>query len=126
MFFLIASHLTRTLAQVRFAPHDCLVVSARVSTPQRVVFPKVQLGSTLVGYLGIPDVFDRREYRDAGTLEIQVDGATVASASADVDDGWVRFEAPTKPGVADITVIASAAGRPDQTRKICFAAEARE
>jgi len=116
------TRLQRVLAEVGFEPHDCLVITA----PARVTFPKLQLGTTLVGYMGIPDVFERREYREPGTLQVEIGGANVAVATAGVDDGWVRFEAKTQPGVADVTVIASATAGPGQHRKICFAAEARE
>jgi hypothetical protein len=112
--------------EVGFEPHDCVVVTARPGAPTRVTFPHLTLGRTLVGYVGIPDVFERRDYRDPGTLAIEIAGTTMASATAGVDDGWVRFEAATTPGVADVTVVTTTTGRPDQRRRLCFAAEARE
>jgi hypothetical protein len=112
--------------EVGFEPHDCVVVTARAGATTRVTFPHLPLGRTLVGYVGIPDVFERRDYRDPGTLAVEIAGATVASATAGVDDGWVRFEAATTPGVADVTFVATTTGRPDQRRRLCFAAEARQ
>nr|HEX4318819.1 hypothetical protein [Kofleriaceae bacterium] len=112
--------------EVGFEPHACLELSVKAGTTMRVTFPKLQLGTTLVGYVGIPDVFERRDYRDPGTLSVEIAGATVASAIAGVDDGWVRFEAATTPGVAAVTFEVSTTGKPDQHRKLCFAAEARE
>lgn len=106
--------LPRTLDEVGFDPHDCLEIAPK----QRATFSNVNVGSTLVGYAGIPDIFDRRDNREPGTLTVEVDGKT-ATATAGVDDGWVRFEVATTPGVATITV--SATGR-----KLCWAAEARE
>ncbi len=112
--------------EVGFEPHDCIVVTARPNIATRVTFPDLPLGHTLVGYVGIPDVFERRDYRDPGTLAVEIAGATVATATAGVDDGWVRFVAPTQPGSADVTFVATATGRADQHRRLCFAAEARE
>jgi hypothetical protein len=101
--------------EVGFAPHACVVVTTRPGATTRVTFPRLPLGRVLVGYVGIPDVFDRRDYREP-----------VAAATAGVDDGWVRFEAATTPGVADVAFVANVTGRADQRRRLCFAAEARE
>ena len=87
-----------------------------------MTFPQLELGGELVGYVGIADVFTRRDVRDPATLSVEVGGKVVASATAGVDDGWVRFAAPTTPGPADVTfVVGSAAAN----RLVCFAAEAR-
>jgi hypothetical protein len=67
-------------------------------------------------------VFTRRDVRVPARLDVEIGGTVVASATAGVDDGWVRFSAPTTPGTADVTFIASADA---QNRLICFAAEAR-
>ena len=91
-------------------------------TPVRLTFPQLALGTELVGYIGIADVFTRRDERSPAKLDVEIGGAVVASATAGVDDGWVRFAAPTTPGAADVTFVASSAGG---NRLICFAAEAR-
>ena len=111
------------LAEVGFAPHRCLQVVPPPGKMVRVVFPGVPLGGKLVGYVGLADVFTRRDIRAPGKLEIEIAGKVVASAVAGVDDGWVRFEAATTPGVADIAVIASADA---PQRLICFAVETRQ
>src|SRR5262249_54437032 len=113
---------TLELAEVGFAPHRCLQVTPVPGRPVRVTFPKLPLGGALVGYVGLADVFTRREIRAPGTLEVELAGKIVASAHPGVDDGWVRFEAPTTPGDTDVTFIARAEA---PQRLICFAAEAR-
>ena len=90
--------------------------------PTRVTFRQLQLGTTLVGYAGLADVFTRRDIRAPGELAVEIAGKPVASLRLGVDDGWVRFEAPTTPGVGDVTFVASADA---PQRQICFAAEAR-
>lgn len=111
------------LAEVGFAPHRCIQVVPNAGKPVRITFPGVRLGRELVGYVGLADVFTRRDVRAPGHLELELDGRVVARATAGVDDGWVRFAAPTTPGVADVTFVARAAAT---NRLICFAAEARE
>jgi hypothetical protein len=114
---------TLELAEVGFAPHRCLQVSPAPGKPLRITFPALALGRELVGYAGIADVFTRRDVRSPGGLEVEVGGKVVASIGPGVDDGWVRFAAPTAPGRADVTFIVRAK---DANRRICFAAEARQ
>lgn len=111
------------LAEVGYAPHRCVQITPSPGRPVRITFPRLQLGSTLVGYVGLADVFTRRDIRAPGSLAVEIGGRTVASVTAGVDDGWVRFETATTPGPADVTFIASATAR---QRLICFAAEARQ
>jgi hypothetical protein len=84
------------------------------------------LGRELVGHVGLADVFTRRDVRDPGRLVVKVDGRVVADVTVGVDDGWVRFAAPTAAR-ADATVefAATAVGPRARDRRICFAAEAR-
>lgn len=112
---------TLELAEVGFAPHRCL----QLEPPDHgVVTMKVpmQLGTSLVGYVGLADVFKRRNIRTPGTLEIRV-GPASRIVTFGVDDGWVRFELPTTPGAGEVEFLASAISH---ERLICFAAEARE
>jgi hypothetical protein len=109
---------TLELTEVGFAPHRCLQVSPAPGTPVRITFPHLPLGRELVGYVGIADVFTRRDVRSPGRLDVEIAGRIAASATAGVDDGWVRFAAPTAPGPA--------ARATDPGRRICFAAEARQ
>jgi hypothetical protein len=113
---------TLELAEVGFAPHRCLQASPAPGTPLRIRFPAFPLGTELVGYVGIADVFTRRDVRSPGKLEVELAGKVIASAVAGVDDGWVRFAAATPPGAADVTFVVRAT---DAGRRICFAAEAR-
>lgn len=114
---------TLELAEVGYAPHRCLQIVPAPNRPARVTFPHLPLGTTLVGYVGLADVFTRRDIRAPGTLTVEIAGKQVAAVTAGVDDGWVRFEAPTTPGPADVTFVASATA---PQRLICFAAEARQ
>jgi hypothetical protein len=111
------------LAEVGFAPHRCVQVTPVPGKPTRVTFHGVQLGTTLVGYAGLADVFTRRDIRAPGQLAVELAGKPIATAELGVDDGWVRFEAPTTPGTSDVTFVASADA---PQRQICFAAEARK
>lgn len=113
---------TLVLAEVGFAPHRCIQAVPSGTGPLRITFAQVPLGAQLVGYVGIADVFTRRDVRDPGQLAVEIGGTVVARATAGVDDGWVRFAAPTTPGAADVTIVVEsrAAGR-----LVCFAAEAR-
>lgn len=114
---------TLELTEVGFAPHRCLQISPARGTPVRIGFPQLPLGRELVGYVGIADVFTRRDVRSPGRLEVEISGKVVASAEAGVDDGWVRFAAATQPGVAEVVFVVRAS---DANRRICFAAEARQ
>ncbi|HEY0192254.1 MAG TPA: hypothetical protein VGC42_14130 [Kofleriaceae bacterium] len=116
-------HPALTLAEVGFAPHRCLQLSPVPGVPLRIVFPAFPLGRQLVGYVGIADVFTRRDVRSPVALEVELGGAVIASATAGVDDGWVRFAAATPPGAGDVAFVLHAA---DANRKLCFAAEARQ
>ena len=111
------------LAEVGFAPHRCIQVTPSPGTPARITFPELPLGSELVGYVGIADVFTRRDERSAIRIDVEIGGNIVAGAGAGVEDGWVRFAAPTTPGVADVTFVVTAiAGG----KLACFAAETRK
>ena len=113
---------TLELTEVGFAPHRCIQITPAPKSSVRITFPQLPLGSTLVGHVGLADIFTRRSPRGPGRLAVEIGGTVVASVTAGVDDGWVRFEAATTPGAADVTFVASA---DDPHRLICFAAEAR-
>jgi hypothetical protein len=110
------------LAEVGFAPHRCLQVTPAPGAPVTLTFPQTALGTTLVGYVGLADVFTRRDIRAPGELAVAINGTEVAHVKPGVDDGWVRFTAPTTPGVAEVVVTASATA---PQRKICFSITGR-
>jgi hypothetical protein len=118
-----AARPTLELAEVGFAPHRCLQASPLPGQPLRIGFPQLPLGRQLVGYVGIADVFTRRDVRSPARLDVELGGTVIASAVAGVDDGWVRFAAATPPGPADVVFVLRAS---DGNRRICFAAEARQ
>lgn len=110
------------IAEVGFEPHRCIQLVPSPGHPVTLTLPML-LGTRLVGYAGLADVFTRRDIRAPGTLAVSVAGREVARVSPGVDDGWVRFDAATTPGQADVTFTASADA---PQRLICFAAEARQ
>jgi hypothetical protein len=114
------------LEEVGFAPHRCVVVVPQPGQTVRISYPAAALGTQLVGYVGLADVFTRRDVRDPGRLVVSVDGRALADVTAGVDDGWVRFAAPTQPrAAAAVEFAATAVGPRARDRRICFAAEAR-
>ncbi len=120
-----------SLEEVGFEPHRCILARPQPPTPRRsepppvtVTFPRARLGGVLVGYVGLADVFTRRDDREPARLEVLVDGEVVAERKVGVDDGWVRFDAKTAPSEsATVEFRATAYGR---KRLVCFAAEARK
>jgi hypothetical protein len=110
------------IAEVGFEPHRCIELVPSPGHPAKLTIP-MTLGTKLVGGAGLADVFTRRDIRAPGTLAVEIAGKEVARVQPGVDDGWVRFEAPTAPGAAEVTFIASADA---PQRLICFAAEARQ
>ncbi|HUS29518.1 MAG TPA: hypothetical protein VMZ53_13490 [Kofleriaceae bacterium] len=111
------------LAEVGFAPHECLQIVPAPNHPVRITFPQLQLGSKLVVGVGLADVFTRRDIRAPATLAIEIAGKQVAATSAGVDDGWVKLTAATAPGPSDVTFIVSANA---PQRLVCFMAEAHQ
>jgi hypothetical protein len=108
------------LAEIGFAPRRCVQVVPAPGGSVRITFPHFVLGSQLVGYVGLADVFTRRDVR-----EPVLGGQVLTRTKVGIDDGWVRFSAATTPGVAELTVIASAPSPRARDRLICFALESR-
>lgn len=115
-----------SLEEVGFAPHRCVKAVPPPDRTIEVAYPSVELGRELVGYVGLADVFTRRDIRDPGELTVTIDGAEVARVRAGVGDGWVRFAVETEPrSGARVVFAARAVGKDARDRRICFAAEAR-
>ena len=113
------------LQEVGFEPHQCVKVVPRPDQSASLLFESVALGSKIVGYVGLADVFTRRDVREPGQLELFVNGASVATVVAGVDDGWRRFEVETTRGQGSVEFRLTALGPGARDRRICFAAEAR-
>lgn len=122
----IAQRPTAVLEEVGFRPRRCVRGVPRPNGTISIVYPAARLGGSIVGYVGLADVFTRREIREPGHLRLAVGGKVVAEVTAGVDDGWVRFEASTTPGEAAVEFQLTAVGRNARSRLICFAAEARQ
>ncbi|HET6614196.1 MAG TPA: hypothetical protein VFG83_19490 [Kofleriaceae bacterium] len=115
-----------SLEEVGFEPHRCVRVEPRPDQTVTVTYPSARLGQKLVGYVGLADVFTRRDIRDPGRLEVAINGTKVAVTQVGVDSGWVKFSAATAPSPsARVTFSATAVGPHARDRLICFAAEAR-
>jgi hypothetical protein len=113
------------LQEVGFEPHRCVKVVPKPNQSASMRYESVLLGREIVAYVGLADVFTRRDIRDPGQFEIFVDGKSVVSAKVTVDNGWQRVVAPTSPGSASVEFRFSALGERARDRRICFAAEAR-
>jgi len=113
------------IAEVGFDPHRCVQVVPRPGQSVTLDYGLVELGTSLVGGVGLADVFTRRDTRTPGQLELRIDARIVATATFGVDDGWVRFAADTTPGPHRVEVIATALTGKGKDRVICFALEAR-
>lgn len=108
-------------------PEDCDPADAAGNAVIRVALPQVALGSQLVGYVGLADVFTRRDIRNPGELAVEIDGQRVVTKRVGVDDGWVKWSVPTTPGPHAVALIATAiGGKAARDRLICVAAEARQ
>jgi hypothetical protein len=113
------------LAEVGFDPHRCVQLAPAANGSVHVTIPGAMLGTELVGYVGLADVFTRRDVREPGRLVVSIGGREVARVDVGDDDGWVRFDAKTQPGPADVTFTGTALGPGARDRLICVAAEAR-
>jgi hypothetical protein len=110
------------IEEVGFEPHRCVRIIPKPGKTVDVTYENVELGTTLVGYVGLADIFTRRDIREPGRLEVFVGGESAAIVEPGVDDGWVRFEAATESGTGSVRFSVSAAV---PKRLVCFAAEAR-
>ena len=115
-----------SLQEVGFEPHRCVKVVPKPNQTVTMRYESVRLGSEIVAYVGLADVFTRRDVRSPGRMEIFVNDAMVASATATVDNGWQRVVAPTTNGQASVEFRFTAVGEGARDRRICFAAEARQ
>ena len=115
-----------SLEEVGFEPHRCIQVVPKPDQTAIMNFGSVALGTKIVGFVGLADIFTRRDVRDPGRLSVLVDGKLETSITAGIDDGWQRFEVATSPGLGDVEFRLTAVGINARDRRICFAAEARE
>ena len=113
----------RVLEEVGFTPRHCVLAVPRPGEQGHVRFDEVDLGDELVGYVGLADIFTRRDIREPGALRVLIDGEQVAAIEPGIDDGWVRFAATTESRAGATVEFLASAEAPD--RRICFAAEAR-
>ncbi len=115
-----------SLQEVGFEPHRCIKVVPKPNKSVSMRFEAASLGNEIVAYVGLADVFTRRDVRDPGKLEILVNDTIVATKVVTVDNGWQRVVAATSPGTGSVEFRLSAVGEGARDRRICFAAEARQ
>ena len=115
-----------SLEEVGFEPHQCIKVVPRPGQTAIVTFSQIALGSKIVGFVGLADIFTRRDVREPGRLTLYVDGELRVTVTSGIDSGWKRFEAETTPGIRDVEFHLTAVGAGARDRRICFAAEARK
>jgi len=109
--------------EVGFSPRRCVRVEPMPTETVTLAYRDVRLGTRLVGYVGLADVFTLRRVREPARLSVLIDGREVAQRVVGVDDGWVRFEAITEPrAAARVSFVATAAA---VDRQVCFAAQVR-
>jgi hypothetical protein len=114
------------LQEVGFEPHRCIKVVPKPNQVASMRFGAATLGSHLVAYVGLADIFTRRDIREPGRFEILIDDKLVSTANVTVDNGWQRVEVPTTSGSASVEFRMTAVGKGARDRRICFAAEARQ
>jgi hypothetical protein len=116
------------VTEVGFAPHRCVQVQPTPGAPLRITWPALPLGTRLVGYVGLADIFKRRDATAPARLDVELGGQVVASVTMTNTSGWMRFEAPTTPGPSDVTFVATVEGKgaAARDRLVCFGAEARQ
>ncbi len=116
-----------SLEEVGFTPRRCVLVEPLPDQTAHIIYMEVPLGRELVGYVGLADVFTRRDVRDPGRLVVKVDDQVIADVAFGVDDGWVRFASPVHARAASrIEFAVTAVGPRARDRRICFAAETRK
>lgn len=114
------------LQEVGFEAHRCIKVVPKPDKTASMRFESVTLGSELVAYVGLADVFTRRDVRAPGRLEILVNGSMVSTSKVTNNNGWQRVAVDTQPGQATVEFRMTAVGKDARDRRICFAAEARQ
>ena len=116
-----------SLQEVGFTPRRCVMTVPQPNKTVVIRYPTVVLGSRLVGHVGLADVFTRRDIRDPGRIDVEVDGHSVFARDVGVEDGWVRFELETEPSPAsEVVVRLRAIGAAARDRRLCFSLEARK
>ena len=113
-------------AEVGFAPHRCVQATPAPNQTLRITFPKLALGRELVGYVGLADIFKRREITAPARLDGELGGVIATSVTMTNTSGWQRFAVATTPGAADVTFALTAIGPGARDRQVCFAAESRQ
>jgi hypothetical protein len=112
------------LDEIGFRPRKCVRGEPVAGAQPAVIYRDVELGRSIVGFVGLADVFTRRDIRSPVEFSVTLNGDEVANVSVGVDDGWVRFEVATD-GVERGT-IGFHPRAVDAKRLVCFAAEARQ
>lgn len=109
------------LTEVDFLPRQCVEVVPTPDEPVRLV-TRVVLGESLLGGVGLADVFTRRDLREPAEFAIEIDGHEVTRMTVGVEDGWEPIHVATAPGVHEVAYVVQSRER---ERHVCFLLEAR-
>ena len=111
------------LEEVGFRPRWCAVATPVPGKPISLEWSKVALGDQLVGYVGLADVFTRRDIRDPGRFSLKIDDKEVVSMDVGVEEGWKQFSVATPQASGRVVLVFDAAV---PRRRLCFAMQARQ
>lgn len=120
-------HARADVYEVAHEPHRCMKMPPGPWREHK----GVTLGSELVIYAGIADVWSRRDNEAFARVRVLVDGNEVASASIGNDSGWFALPAiATTPGPHDVqfdVTLDKERGNPAKAKlDVCIAAESRQ
>lgn len=88
-------------AEVGYRPRRCLALDFEDGASVELS-ARAELGARLRGHLGFSD-FNGRARNDAPVLvELEIGGAPRARWALTDNQGWVAFEVPTEPGLAEL------------------------
>lgn len=113
-----------SLEEVGFEPHRCIRVEPRPGQEVELRYSSARLGTQLVVFVGLADIFTRRDIREPADLRVEINGTVAARKRVGIDDGWAPLVIDTQPAEsAEVTFVVGAAV---SRRLVCFAAEARK
>lgn len=111
--------------EIGFKARNCMLVTPKADQRVTLEFNEA-LGQRLVGYVGLADVFTRRDVRVPGQFTLSIDGQNQVELEVGIDDGWIKFDVPTEASASSKVVLGfGARGVAAKKRQLCFAMEAR-
>ncbi len=109
--------------EVDFAPRQCIVLQPRRGVPLEMTLPAVALKDQVVGYVGLADVFYRRDVFHPVTVIVSVGKQSPQTFKLFPTSGWLPFSVDTNSAIADVTVGVFVAEGEHKKRSVCVALE---